>query len=177
MPVMTNEKQVTGLLGGKRLLYIAIALIALTGGLLSQSLVNPPSSSGFTTSDGQTHTWDELQGRWVIINYFAPWCAPCLREVPQLNAFYRQNDERVQLFAINYDPATRQEVAALKQLHNMQFPVIVATPDTRLPVSAPPALPATYVINPQGQVSQRLLGEVTVERLNQALNSAGLQPL
>ena len=47
------------------------------------------TKADFVTTDGTTYQWQELEGNWVIINYFAPWCVPCLREMPELHEFDR----------------------------------------------------------------------------------------
>ena len=149
----------------KPLFYIALILIGMTAGVLTREATR----YDFITSDGQEYQWRELNQSWVVVNYFAPWCAPCLKEIPQLNQFANTKPDNVRLFAINYDPADQQQVQALRQKYDIRFPVIVAGPDTQLPMTPPPALPATFIIAPDGQVVSTLMGEISAKQLTTTL--------
>lgn len=93
---------------------------------------------------------DHFRGQWLFVNYWAEWCAPCLEEIPELNAFHaEQADARV--LGINYDrleaPVMREQVAEL----GIRFPVAVGDPGKLLDVSLPEVLPSTYVFDPEGR--------------------------
>jgi thiol-disulfide isomerase/thioredoxin len=93
---------------------------------------------------------DHFRGQWLFVNYWAEWCAPCLEEIPELNAFHaEQADARV--LGINYDrldaPVMREQVAEL----DIRFPVAVGDPGELLNVSLPEVLPSTYVFDPEGR--------------------------
>ncbi|QPG06884.1 TlpA family protein disulfide reductase [Salinimonas marina] len=149
----------------KPLFYIALILIGMTAGVLTREATR----YDFVTSDGRQYQWRELKQSWVVVNYFAPWCAPCLKEIPELNQFARTKPDEVRLFAINYDPADQQQVQALRQKYDIRFPVIVAGPETHLPMAPPPALPATFIIAPDGQVVKTLMGEISAKQLTATL--------
>jgi thiol-disulfide isomerase/thioredoxin len=93
---------------------------------------------------------DHFRGQWLFVNYWAEWCAPCLEEIPELNAFHaEQEDARV--LGINYDrleaSVMRGQVAKLE----IRFPVAVGDPGELLNVSLPEVLPSTYVFDPEGR--------------------------
>lgn len=93
---------------------------------------------------------DHFRGQWLFVNYWAEWCAPCLEEIPELNAFHaEQADARV--LGINYDrldaPVMRGQVAEL----GIRFPVALGDPGELLNVSLPEVLPSTYVFDPAGR--------------------------
>ncbi|MFZ8201669.1 TlpA family protein disulfide reductase [Alteromonas portus] len=147
------------------LLVLLFTAAVLAGAFTYQSL-----QEDFETLDGESYRWHDLQGQWVVINYFAPWCAPCLREMPELASFHQSRPDNTQLFAINYDPKTKSELITMTKEFNITVPVIVSAPDIKLPMSKPPYLPATYIIGPDGEVKETLMGEVTASSLRQRLN-------
>ncbi|WP_421134559.1 TlpA family protein disulfide reductase [Alteromonas sp. A079] len=125
----------------------------------------------FETLDGTTHSWSDMQGEWVVINYFAPWCAPCLREMPELNAFSNALPSNTRLFAINYDRLSREDLSKLVTKYDIELNVIFAQQNTTLPLSKPAYLPATFIIGPDGKVKETIMGEVTEHSLKTRLHS------
>ncbi|MCC2615572.1 TlpA family protein disulfide reductase [Aestuariibacter halophilus] len=145
---------------------VVLALAGFAAGLVWQIY----SRADFVTLDGQRHQWQGYRGEWVVVNYFAEWCAPCLREVPELNRFARQvqQDPAVSLFAISYDPLSQTQLADLKAAHGMAFPLI-AEIEQQGPLQRPRHLPATYIVAPDGTLHGPLLGEQTAASLTAAL--------
>lgn len=111
------------------------------------------------------YRWVDLQGRYVVVNYFAEWCAPCLKEVPELNEFYHQHGAQVPLFAVSFDPLSNADLAGLQQKYAMAFPLVQTTPVAQLPFARPKMLPATYIVQPDGSIVGPLLGEQTLQSL------------
>ena len=127
------------------------------------------TKADFVTTDGSTYQWQELEGNWVIINYFAPWCVPCLREMPELHEFDRALPANTKLFAINYDALSHSDLVAMLAAHKITLKVIEANEDTLLPMAKPNYLPATFIIGPDGRVRDTIMGEVTASSLTQRL--------
>ena len=149
----------------RKFLFSVLIITGLMAGIVGYSLVR----ADFTTDDGVSHQWKNYEGQWVVVNYFAQWCAPCLREIPQLNHFYQQNSSDVPMFAISFDAVTPEELAHLKQKFDIQFPLI-ETVDRALPMTRPSSLPATFIIGPDGQVKKQLLGEQTAASLRRTID-------
>ena len=125
-------------------------------------------SADFTTSENEALQWQQFQGRYVVVNYFAEWCAPCLKELPELNRFYLQHQDQVSLFGVSYDNLDNAALAELIAKYQIAFPLIRMQPAPQLPFAKPEALPATYIITPQGEIKGPLMGEQSVESLRQA---------
>lgn len=144
--------------------FVAVAALA-AGILLQQS-----RQADFETLDGQGYQWRDLEGQWVVVNYFAEWCAPCLREVPELNAFaeYAESRDDLALFAVSFDALSEEKLREIQQKYAMQFDLI-ASLEPVMPNQKPQQLPATYIISPQGEVVKRVLGEQTAQSLIQQL--------
>src|SRR3990167_11295234 len=72
-----------------------------------------------TDMNGKQIDFISLKGKWVMINYWASWCQPCLDEIHELNAFYRHNHDKVALYAVNYDGLSLQKQQQLIQKYQM----------------------------------------------------------
>ncbi|AGM36334.1 thioredoxin related protein [Idiomarina loihiensis GSL 199] len=115
--------------------------------------------------------WGDLGEKTVVVNYFAEWCAPCLRELPELNEFNQHKAKDVELVGVSFDPMSNAELAELKQRHGIEFQLALMEPAPKFPFQRPQMLPATYVIKPDGSVKGPLMGEQDLESLENAVNS------
>jgi thiol-disulfide isomerase/thioredoxin len=125
----------------------------------------------FYDSKGQGYRWSELNQKVLIVNYFAEWCTPCLKEIPELNQLNqwvtKQSD--IVFIAVSYDPLDVDEVELLREKYDIQFPVL-ANVGENFPVTAPQYLPATYIVYNRN-VSNPLLGEQTFNSLLDAVQA------
>lgn len=142
-------------------------------GLAALSLLTAcsPAADVKTTTE-QSVNWHE--SKTTVINYFAEWCAPCLRELPELNEFYHQqvaNDATVDLIGVSFDPMTNEQIHGLVAKHGIEFPLALAEPVPNFPFARPKMLPATYIVHPDGDVTGPLMGEQTVESLSEAIRN------
>ncbi|MDF2177560.1 TlpA disulfide reductase family protein [Aliiglaciecola sp. CAU 1673] len=150
----------------QNLIALTIGLLALGAGLVSYDW----HKADFSTLGGEQYHWSELQDHYVVINYFAEWCAPCLRELPELNAFAKGiGDKPVKLFGVSFDPLNKEALQDLATRYNIEFELVLPEPLPNLPNPMPKGLPATFIIGPDGKVARQLLGEQTSDGLWQIL--------
>ncbi len=113
---------------------------------------------------------DDLRGQWVVINYWAPWCKPCIEEIPQLNALDAQYSQ-VTVLGVNYDGASGAELEQQRQTLGVAFASVV-DPAAQLGISRPVVLPTTLILDPQGQLVATLVGPQTLESLAKTTKQA-----
>lgn len=107
---------------------------------------------------------EELRGQWVVINYWAQWCKPCIEEIPQLNALDAQYTQ-VTVLGVNYDGASGTELEQQRQQLGVAFASLEVDPAVQLGTSKPVVLPTTLILNPAGQLVTTLIGPQTLESL------------
>lgn len=120
-----------------------------------------PATAG-TTLDGEQVSIDDHRGQWVVVNFFASWCTPCLEEHPQLNAFdlAHEADGDAVLIGVTFDDRADDARAFFEQ-HGGDWPVI-DDPENSIGVAYGVAqVPETFVIAPDGTVVQRFAGAIT----------------
>ncbi|MDG1945402.1 MAG: TlpA disulfide reductase family protein [Halioglobus sp.] len=109
-------------------------------------------------------TLESLRGQWVVINYWAQWCKPCIEEIPELNALNDRYDE-VTVLGVNYDGASGAELEQQLQTLNIKFFNLASDPSASLGVPRPVVLPSTLIVNPDGELLTTLVGPQTLESL------------
>ena len=114
---------------------------------------------------GCTQQADELPGagQWRVINYWAIWCAPCREEIPELNALDDRTD--LMVFAVNYDGQNGEALQSQAAEMGITFTLLEQDPGAALGVVRPRVLPTTLLVNPQGAVTDTLVGPQTQESL------------
>lgn len=117
----------------------------------------------FTDGTGKQISLSTLAGKPLLVNYFAPWCAPCLREMPLLAALHREG--QIGVIAIHYDPASPAELSALAQQHGITVPLLIPRDEASLPFPRPTVLPTSYLLDGEGQLRETLVGELDEQKL------------
>ena len=118
--------------------------------------------------NGSNTNLTKLEGSWVVINYWADWCAPCIKEIPELNEFAHENED-IFVFTFNFDQLDQEDLAPIAKKFNIEVPSLVTHPRDIWGIQTPPAVPATFFINPNGELSLSLFRPQTKDALNDIL--------
>ena len=102
-----------------------------------------------------------LTGKWIVINYWATWCAPCREEIPELNRLSREQPESLKVFGVNFEPVSADEMEENIREMGILFPVFPEDPYEQLGYERPLVLPTTIVISPEGGIHAELVGPQT----------------
>ncbi len=115
---------------------------------------------------GQIQSLDQYKGKWLIVNYWATWCGTCMKELPELIAFHENNkDSDAVVVGINFEFIEKENLKEFVSNKSIPYAILSTKPVRETPLGAVPALPTTYIINPQGKVVAGEIGIVTQENL------------
>ena len=113
---------------------------------------------------------ERLEGQWLVINYWAQWCAPCRTEIPELNALEKQLEQQsVQVLGVNFDALQGEKLSQAAQDMGITFTVLSQDPAERYQLPRAEVLPVTYIVDDRGRMRERLLGEQTAAGLTARL--------
>jgi thiol-disulfide isomerase/thioredoxin len=140
------------------------------------ALLAVPEARAFDVADtqGKHHTLADNRGRWVVVNYWATWCVPCIQEIPEIADFARAHP-RVTVIGVAMDAENPAKVKqfAIKTGHT--FPLVLADDGVQAQLGEPRALPTTRIYDPAGKVVYERAGRVTrksLEELTRAVPEA-----
>ena len=122
------------------------------------------------TSDNKKIFLDELYGKWVIIKYWADWCPPCIKEIPELNKLNAKYSDELNVFLFNFDRLEGEELKNQLRKIDAKVPSLVTDPQSIYNFTIPESLPVTFVINKKGELSNILQGPQTLEEMEKVLN-------
>lgn len=123
--------------------------------------------------DGTTAPVQEYRARWLVVNFWATWCGPCIREIPELNDLAEQLDSRVAVLGVNADALRGEELSQAMQALDVAFPVVQDGAHYLVPQVMQGVLPSTWVLSPNQQEHLVLRGEQSAKNLLRALDQLG----
>ena len=133
------------------------------------------AASNFVLKDmaGKKHTLADYKGKWIIVNYWATWCPPCLEEVPDLVALYdsRKNKDLV-ILGVAFDYESAQEVTDYVNDMLISYPIVLGDEQVQKQIGFTDVLPTTYIFNPRGELIKTKHGLVTKQYLDALLKPA-----
>lgn len=147
---------------GTRLQAVMRVVMGLCAGLILAGCTEDVGVDQY----GRKVAAEQLEGQWLVINYWAEWCAPCRTEIPELNALAAQLKERqVRVLGVNFDGLQGAELGKAVQALGIEFTVLEEDPAARYQLPRSEVLPVTYIVDDQGKLRERLLGEQTAAGL------------
>lgn len=109
--------------------------------------------------DGAQFTLSGLHGKWVLVNFWAPWCPPCLREMPDLVALQQRNKD-LQVIGVAVMYGSRQEVADVIAKQSLSYPIVFGNEDTAGDFGGLNGLPTSFLYSPVGALADQIQGPI-----------------
>jgi thiol-disulfide isomerase/thioredoxin len=157
-------------------------LVLLTALLTAAPLAAEPVDFTLENLDGKPVSLSDFRGKWVIVNYWATWCPPCLEEIPDLVQLYEDNRDTLVVLGVDFEEVNIEYLREFVDTHFMTYPVVRSEPLPVTPLGPVLGLPTTYIISPEGERIARQEGPVTREaiesylaRKREALNSTSAE--
>ena len=151
------------------MMRILLALLLSVAVPLTALAVDMP----LTDTHGNKVNLSSYQGKWLVVNYWATWCPPCIIEMPELQSFHDRHaatDDAIVL-GINTELIGKQQLQQFLEDYFITYPIFVSKPTQQSELGLIPGLPTTFLVTPQGKVVARQVGPVTEDMIEQFIRN------
>lgn len=116
--------------------------------------------------DGQPHSLGDYRGQWVVVNYWATWCRPCRKEIPDLSRLHAERDD-ITVLGLTFEDIDTEAVKIFLEDYPASYPILMVDVYEPPPeLGAPRVLPTTFLIDPGGVLLETWLGPVTSQMIS-----------
>lgn len=145
--------------------YVLLTLLFVSCGVAH-------ATEAFVLKDmsGAEHRLSQYLGKWVIVNYWATWCPPCLEEVPEFVALYdERRNKDVMVIGVVFDYESIKTVSDYVDDMLMSYPIVLGNDNIVKQIGPADVLPTTYLFNPKGKLVKVKRGLVSRHHLEKAM--------
>jgi thiol-disulfide isomerase/thioredoxin len=155
---------------------ILISLMLFTWGLPADGASSAyeseePVDFALPQLHGEEVSLSEFRGKWVVLNYWATWCVPCRKEIPELALLHDARDD-ITVLGLAYEETEIENFDEFIDRYQPTYPLLLvdvyAPPE---PFGAPKVLPTTIILNPSGYPVKTFMGPVTSDDIESFIDS------
>jgi len=130
----------------------------------------PELSFNLTDTEGNIFTEKNTRGKYLVINFWATWCTPCLKEIPAFVKFYEKNSDHVEILGLDFEPVDLEVINDYVERFSINYPIVLYNEDNDSEYSnfgEIVGMPTTQIYSPEGELLHTFMGEITIDDLNE----------
>ena len=130
----------------------------------------PELSFSLTDTKGMIFTEKNTRGKYLIINFWATWCTPCLKEIPAFVKFYEEISDHVEILGLDFEPVDLEIINDYVERFSINYPIVLYNEDNDSEYSnfgEIVGMPTTQIYSPEGELLHTFMGEITIDDLNE----------
>ena len=129
----------------------------------------PELSFSLTDTKGVIFTEKNTRGKYLVINFWATWCTPCLKEIPAFVKFYEENSDYVEILGLDFEPVDLEIINDYVGRFSINYPIVLYNEDNDSEYSnfgEIVGMPTTQIYSPEGELLHTFMGEITIDDLS-----------
>ena len=133
----------------------------------------PEVTFTLTDTKGSVFTEKNTRGKYLVVNFWATWCTPCLKEIPAFVEFYNKNSSHVEILGLDYEPVNLPVINEFVERFSINYPIILYTDTNDSEYSKfgeIVGMPTTLIYSPDGELIRTFMGAVTIEDLDKYIS-------
>lgn len=147
--------------------WIILALGFLSLLTCSKREVGSVKGLSFKTLDGKIYKWEDLQGKVLIIDFWATWCQPCRKSLPELDAIYKKYKGKVVIIGFSKDDSEEDVRNFLQNEIKVSYPIAMSNQRLERMFGGILGLPTSFLVDKNGKIVRRFLGYVPKDILEE----------
>ncbi len=130
----------------------------------------PDLSFSLTDTKGNIFTEKNTRGKYLVVNFWATWCTPCLKEIPAFVKFYDENSDHVEILGLDFEPVDLVIINDYVERFSINYPIVLYDENNDSEYSnfgEIVGMPTTQIYSPEGELLHTFMGEITIDDLNE----------
>ena len=133
--------------------------------MIIMAIVSCSNDTTFHDSKNKAISLSKLKGKWIVVNYWATWCKPCVTEMPELNKLSIKYKNTMTVLGVNFDQLSHQSINEFADKLGVTFSLLSSFPIQKFGITDIGSLPVTFIISPEGKLKETLHGPQTLKSL------------
>ena len=133
----------------------------------------PELAFKLTDTNGNIYTEKNTRGKYLVVNFWATWCTPCLKEIPALVKFYNENSGHVEILGLDFEPVDLPVIDDFTERFSINYPLVLFDKNNETEFTnfgEIVGMPTTLIYSPEGELLQTFMGEITIEDLDKFIS-------
>ncbi len=151
---------------------VALVLVLLALPTCSEGRQDKAPGFSLKTQEGKTLDLGKLQGKVVVVNFWATWCGPCRQEIPGfIEAYKNYKSKGVEIVGISLDEGGWDVVRPYITRASISYPVVIGDQALTEAYGGITAIPTTFIINKEGRIAGKHVGYLSREQLEKQIKA------